>query len=166
MPITESAESSRLAPFVAFVSVAVGVFVFAGWTLDMEPLTNLVPGWPRMSRLTALAFIVAGAAVWLAAQSRDKAAGVVSVLLILFRIVAPRHQATRKTTVHTPNCEIISLTVSTTVLRCWRWLTARFGNTGALMSMPSSKSLWSSSLFRMSRAIETTLGAMPLPSSR
>jgi PAS domain S-box-containing protein len=88
MAITESAEASRLAQFVAFVSLAVGVFVFAGWTLDMEPLTNLVPGWPRMSRLTALAFIVAGAALWLAALSRSKAAGVVSVLLTVLGLLS------------------------------------------------------------------------------
>jgi PAS domain S-box-containing protein len=88
MAIPESAESGRLAHFVAFVSLAVGVFVIAGWTLDMEPLTNLVPGWPRMSRLTAIAFIVAGAALWLAAQARSRAAAVVSTLLTLLGLLS------------------------------------------------------------------------------
>src|SRR3982751_4813685 len=66
MAIPESAEPSRLAQFVAFVSLAVGLFVFAGWAFGMEQLTNIVPTWPRVVRLTALAFILSGIALWLA----------------------------------------------------------------------------------------------------
>src|SRR3982751_4956895 len=66
MAIPESAEPSRLAQFVAFVALAVGLFVFAGWAFDMDQLTNIVPAWPRVVRLTALAFVVSGIALWLA----------------------------------------------------------------------------------------------------
>jgi PAS domain S-box-containing protein len=64
---SESAVSSRfLARFAAFVALIVGAFVLAGWWLDIEPLTNVIAGWPRMARLTALTFILCGAAMWLA----------------------------------------------------------------------------------------------------
>src|SRR5690349_1620294 len=66
MAIPESPEPSRLAQFVAFVSMAVGLFVFAGWAFGMEQLTNIVPTWPRVVRLTALAYILSGIALWLA----------------------------------------------------------------------------------------------------
>ncbi|HEU4778551.1 MAG TPA: PAS domain S-box protein [Steroidobacteraceae bacterium] len=92
MSITERAESSQFfAQFAAFVALAAGVFVFAGWTLDLEPLTNLVPGWPRISRLTALAFATSGAALWLASIPMIRSAVAVSLLttaiglLVLFR---------------------------------------------------------------------------------
>jgi hypothetical protein len=35
------------------VSLTVGMFVLAGWLMDLEQLTNIVPGWPRMSMLAA-----------------------------------------------------------------------------------------------------------------
>jgi PAS domain S-box-containing protein len=64
---SESAEPGRnLARFAAFVAMIVGVFVLAGWTFDLEQVTFLVPGWPRMVRLTALCFILSGATLWLA----------------------------------------------------------------------------------------------------
>ena len=92
MGIPESAEPSRnLAQFVAFVALAVGLFVLAGWAFDMEQLTNIVPTWPRMVKLTALSFILSGFALWLAtirtrgaghhrrrAADRDRPAGAVS----------------------------------------------------------------------------------------
>jgi PAS domain S-box-containing protein len=60
----ESADPSRyFAQVAAFVAVAVGLFVLAGWAFDMEPLTYVVPGWPKMARLTALAFAAAGFAL-------------------------------------------------------------------------------------------------------
>ena len=69
---TESADSGRnLARFAAFVSLTVGLFVFAGWFLDLEQLTNIVPGWPRMPMLTAAAFMLAGVALWLLFYQRS-----------------------------------------------------------------------------------------------
>jgi PAS domain S-box-containing protein len=67
MSLSQGAESSRnLARFAALVALVVGAFVLAGWSLDMEALTNLAPGWPRMVRLTALCFMLAGVSLWLA----------------------------------------------------------------------------------------------------
>ena len=66
MGIPESAEPNRFfAQFAAFVALGVGMLVFAGWTFGIMSLVNLVPGWPVMAKLAALAFIVAGAALWL-----------------------------------------------------------------------------------------------------
>ena len=88
----EHVDSSHFfARFAAFVSLTVGLFVVAGWTLDMDQLTYIVPGWPRMSLLTALSFMLAGAALWLtlrrASQLAIPAAGLLAVigLLILVR---------------------------------------------------------------------------------
>jgi len=92
MVISESAEPSRnLAQFVAFVAVAVGLFVFLGWSFGMDQFTNIVPTWPRMVRLTALAFMLAGVALWLATiQARLPAIVAATLLtaigvLVLFR---------------------------------------------------------------------------------
>ncbi len=69
-----------LAQFTAFVSLAFGSFVFAGWLFEMDPLTNIVPGWPRISRITALGFITAGAAQWLCTVHRPRLAMAASAL--------------------------------------------------------------------------------------
>jgi PAS domain S-box-containing protein len=86
------AEPNRFfAQFAALVALAVGLFVFVGWTFDVEALTNLVPGWPRISRLTALGFVAGGIALWLTTISLNRAATAVSLfvtaigLLSLFR---------------------------------------------------------------------------------
>jgi PAS domain S-box-containing protein len=83
--------SSVFARFAALVAVAVGLLVFAGWWFDVQPLTNLMPGWPPMSRLTALAYLTSGVSLWLTIQSRVRLATVASLLvtalglLVLFR---------------------------------------------------------------------------------
>jgi len=74
MVSAESADSSLfLARFAAFVAIIVGVFVLLGWWLDIEPLTNIVPTWPRMARLSAATFILCGAALWLAGSGATRA---------------------------------------------------------------------------------------------
>ena len=79
---SESAEPGRnLARFAAFVAMIVGVFVLAGWALDLEQVTYLVPGWPRMVRLTALCFILSGAALWLACAGYARLAMTGAVLV-------------------------------------------------------------------------------------
>src|SRR4051812_43229156 len=79
----ESADSSRyLARFAAFVAVAVGLFVYFGWVFGIEQLTNLVPDWPRMSRLTALALVLAGGGLWTAAADARRLAALSAMLLI------------------------------------------------------------------------------------
>ena len=66
MASPESAEPNRFfAQFAAFVALGVGMLVFIGWTFEVMPLVNLVPGWPMMAKLAAATFIVAGAALWL-----------------------------------------------------------------------------------------------------
>ena len=94
MVIDESAESSRLAQFVAFVAVAVGLFVMAGWALGLDQLTNIVPAWPRMVRLTALAFIVSGVALWLATiHARVPAIIAAALLAAIGVVILLRHAA-------------------------------------------------------------------------
>ena len=79
---TESADSNRtLARFAAFVSLTIGLFVLAGWLMDLEQLTNIVPGWPRMSMLTAIAFVLSGAALWLTTLRAVPAAAAVAILV-------------------------------------------------------------------------------------
>jgi PAS domain S-box-containing protein len=92
MGISESADSHRhFARFAAFVALTVGLFVLTGWTFSFEQLTNIVPGWPPMARLTALMFVLSGCALWLiTADSRSWALAASSLLLftgllILFR---------------------------------------------------------------------------------
>jgi PAS domain S-box-containing protein len=83
MGSSESAESNRyFAQFAGFVALAVGLFVFMGWTLDMEQLTNIVPAWPRMVRLTALAFVLAGFAMWQAARNSPRLTIAAAALLV------------------------------------------------------------------------------------
>jgi PAS domain S-box-containing protein len=92
MTSQQSAGTGRFfAQFTAFVSFAFGSFIFAGWVFDMDPLTNIVPGWPRISRITALGFILAGAAQWLCSTGNRRWAAVAAslltatALLVLFR---------------------------------------------------------------------------------
>jgi cytochrome bd-type quinol oxidase subunit 2 len=82
MVIPESAEPSRnLAQFVAFVALVVGLFVLAGWAFGMDQLTNIVPTWPRVVRLTALSFILSGFALWLATNEKRVPAIIAAALL-------------------------------------------------------------------------------------
>src|SRR5947209_20507565 len=66
--------SRRLKNFTAFAQVggitvaAVGVLVLAGWTFDVEALRSGIPGLTAMNPGgTALALVLAGAALWLLA---------------------------------------------------------------------------------------------------
>src|SRR5690349_5212365 len=78
---SESADTSRnFARFAAFVALVVGLFVLAGWSLEMETLTNIVPGWPRMVRLTALSFILCGASLWFATMGAARASTVLAAI--------------------------------------------------------------------------------------
>src|SRR5215510_6607204 len=78
----ESPESSRnLARFAAFVSLTVGLFVLAGWFMDLEQLTNIVPGWPRMSMLSAASFVLAGVTLWLTTLRAVPAATAAAIVL-------------------------------------------------------------------------------------
>ena len=78
----ESAEPSRyFAQFAAFVALFVGLFVLSGWAFDMEQLTNIVPAWPKMVKLTALSFVLAGVTLWLATVDARVPAMIAAALL-------------------------------------------------------------------------------------
>jgi PAS domain S-box-containing protein len=87
MVSAESVEPSRFfARFTALVSLAVGALVLAGWLFGIEPLTNLLPSWPRMAALTALMFIAAGAALFLASSASYRVATVLATMLLALGI--------------------------------------------------------------------------------
>jgi len=83
MGSSESTEPSRFfARFAALVTLAVGALVLAGWLFGIEQLTNLLPSWPRMAALTALTFIAAASALFLATGKAHRATGVVSIGIV------------------------------------------------------------------------------------
>ena len=84
----QSAGNKYFAQFTAFLSLAFGTFIFAGWVFDVDAMTNLVPGMPRISRLTALGFISAGVAQWMCTISRRGLAIAASVLLTAIGLLA------------------------------------------------------------------------------
>jgi PAS domain S-box-containing protein len=85
----EGAEPSRFfARFVALVSVAFGAFIFLGWIFGIDVLTNLVPGWPRVSRLSALGFLTCGVALWFATLARGRLPVVAATLPIAIGILS------------------------------------------------------------------------------
>ena len=69
----------RLLPFAAVTPVAAalasfaGCLVLVGWTIDASSLTSIVPGLVRMNPLTALSFVLAGAALWLVRADERRA---------------------------------------------------------------------------------------------
>ncbi|HUQ12331.1 MAG TPA: PAS domain S-box protein [Steroidobacteraceae bacterium] len=89
MGLQSSAASNKyFAQFTAFLSLAFGAFIFVGWVFEVDALTNLVPGMPRVSRLTALGFLSAGVAQWLCSISRRGPAIAVSLLLTAIGLIS------------------------------------------------------------------------------
>src|SRR5690349_8824903 len=71
MSTDDSARPSRvLARLVALLAIVVGALSLAGWSFGIDQLTSLFPTWPRMARLSALSFLLAGFTLWLAAGDR------------------------------------------------------------------------------------------------
>jgi PAS domain S-box-containing protein len=84
----ESAEPSRIfARFAALVAGFVGLFVLAGWSFGLDQLTSLAPTWPKMARLTAISFMLAGAALWLAASGKHALARGAALLVGAFGFI-------------------------------------------------------------------------------
>jgi PAS domain S-box-containing protein len=65
-----------LAQFMGFVALAVGAIVFVAWAFEMDQLTNIVPSWPRMVRLGAATFVIAGLSLWVAARGMRRVASI------------------------------------------------------------------------------------------
>ena len=59
-----SERPGRFAAFASGLVILVGALVSVGWALDLAALKSVVPGWPTMAPLTALAFLLSGAALW------------------------------------------------------------------------------------------------------
>jgi hypothetical protein len=56
----------------------VSLLVLFGWVLGVPTLTSIVPNWPRMVALTALAFAISSVSLWLAVPGSIEAARVCS----------------------------------------------------------------------------------------
>jgi PAS domain S-box-containing protein len=80
---SEAAEPNRFfAQLAAFVSLAFGILLFVGWTFGIDVLTHFIPGWPRVSRITALGFLLGAAALWSGTVRRPQLANITSAALI------------------------------------------------------------------------------------
>jgi hypothetical protein len=85
----ESAEGQRSvpAPLLALPPVAsgfaacIGIFVLIGWSLDLEPLKRVLPGFVAMNPATAALFILTGVALASALRSRSLVTGVMGKVL-------------------------------------------------------------------------------------
>jgi len=58
----------RIAHFAAAIPIAAGVLVLIGWTAGIETLKRIIPGLVAMNPITAIAFILLGAALTLIAH--------------------------------------------------------------------------------------------------
>lgn len=55
--------SLALARIGVVVTIALSALAILGWTIGASSLTSFVPGWPRMSVVTALCFVLCGVAI-------------------------------------------------------------------------------------------------------
>jgi hypothetical protein len=67
--VTFSKRSENLATRAGGLIVLLGALVLAGWAFDLTALKSVVPGWRTMAPLTAVALVVSGMALWVAAAS-------------------------------------------------------------------------------------------------
>ncbi len=94
---TRSSRWLRIAPRIAAAAVVgLGVAVLIGWGLDIEPLKRVQPGWVAMNPVTAAAFILCGAALFLSqdpnarpvARHAARACLMVVISIALLRLAA------------------------------------------------------------------------------
>ncbi len=69
---TAAQSSSELyfARTISAIVFLVGILVLADWAFDVTPLTGMLPTWPRMVALTALAFVLSAISLWLQTDNR------------------------------------------------------------------------------------------------
>lgn len=85
--------SPKISPGVSVLAVVAGFLVLIGWALDVEVLKRMLPSLVSMNPLTAVAFILCGASLWLCSQQRATTylGAQVSALLVmcigLFRLL-------------------------------------------------------------------------------
>ncbi len=78
----------RSIPFVASAaSVCIGALVLVGWTFDLETLKHVSPGFVAMNPLTAISFILSGAALALFLFFPTARAGVLATRALALLIV-------------------------------------------------------------------------------
>ena len=65
----------RLAVLAGALVFLVGTFVLLGWTLDLDVLKRVAPGWAAMAPLTALGFMLSGAALCGVVATSPRAVG-------------------------------------------------------------------------------------------
>jgi hypothetical protein len=61
-----SIAATRFARLIGAIALLTSLFVLAGWALGIVVFTSIVPGWPQMMALTALAFVLVSVALCLA----------------------------------------------------------------------------------------------------
>jgi PAS domain S-box-containing protein len=86
-------QSSRIAGAASAWAIAVGILALLGYALNLRILVRPIPGTALMAPGTAVAFIAAGAALWLVASDpaagsgRRRAGQVLGLLVALFAVV-------------------------------------------------------------------------------
>lgn len=70
---TRSARALSFAQWVGALAFCASASVLAGWQFGISSLTSVLPAWPQMVALSAVAFALAAASLWL--QARAFAAG-------------------------------------------------------------------------------------------
>jgi PAS domain-containing protein len=64
-------------------TILVGGLVLVGWVFNIPTLISIVPGWSAMKVNTALAFVLAGAALWLVRTDQPKQRGASACALLV-----------------------------------------------------------------------------------
>jgi two-component system, sensor histidine kinase and response regulator len=77
-----------LPPVASAFTICIGILVLIGWSLDLEPLKRVLPGFVAMNPGTAVLFILIGIALASALRSRSLVTGVMGKVLSAIVVVA------------------------------------------------------------------------------
>ena len=72
------AEAARLTAACAFMTVAIGLTVLAGWAFDLDDLQRLFVGRIHMLPITAFTFVIGGVSLWLQRAHERKPIAIVA----------------------------------------------------------------------------------------